>query len=452
MFANERTSGTVRDRIRACWRRRVGLAVPSHRWRLRWAAVVISAWGIAATCGISLYGQAPSEPRGGAPTAQAPALSMVGPQRGITCPGGAVEIRVGTDIQRVVNARPGRTTFCLKAGVHLITSAIAPKTENIFVGEYGAVLDGRTWKTTDGTQAAFLAHNQDIDYVTIRNLVIRNMPQRGIHAFYWMSDHWTIEHNEIASNKAGVVVPPHSSIRNNYIHHNVGNPSSPDPAERGGGYMAPYAHYSIFDTNEIAYNGPEQKIGESASVTFRNNYVHHNLGDGIWYDSNNTAALAEDNRVEDNGRNGIFYEISSGAIIRNNTVQRSGAAAVFISTSQNVQIYSNTLADNVGGVSYFVDCAANDGGQDLANNSAHGNTIRVGTQTGAFANGFSYAASCTPTEVAPYLNGSKNLIFLDNTYQVPSPATGQYFLWNGRKHWNEWQSLRHDVGGAISRP
>ena len=39
--------------------------------------------------------------------------------------------------------------------------------------------------------------------MTIRNLVIRNMPQSGIHTYYWMSDHWTIEYNEIASNKIG---------------------------------------------------------------------------------------------------------------------------------------------------------------------------------------------------------------------------------------------------------
>ena len=58
--------------------------------------------------------------------------------------------------------------------------------------------------------------------MTIRNLVIRNMPQQGIHAYYWMSDHWTIEYNEIASNKIGLVFAPDFTIRNNYIHHNVG--------------------------------------------------------------------------------------------------------------------------------------------------------------------------------------------------------------------------------------
>ena len=49
----------------------------------------------------------------------------------------------------------------------------------------GAILDGTGWSTTDDTQAAFRVYddpndpndpNGPIDYVTIRNLVIRNMP------------------------------------------------------------------------------------------------------------------------------------------------------------------------------------------------------------------------------------------------------------------------------------
>ena len=167
-----------------------------------------------------------------------PPTTSYGPKATITCPSGAYDLWPGTAIPFTVSLHPGGTTYCLRAGVHALTSAITPKTGDTFIGEYGAILDGTGWTTSDDTQAAFRAHNQDIDNVTIRNLVIRNMPQKGIHAFYWMSDHWTIEYNEIASNKTGLEFPPDFPIRNNYIHHNVGNPSSSNPAERGGGYMA----------------------------------------------------------------------------------------------------------------------------------------------------------------------------------------------------------------------
>ena len=140
---------------------------------------------------------------------------------------------------------------------------------------------------------------------------------------YRSADHWTIEYNEIASNKFGLMFARDSTIRNNYIHHNVGNSSSP-PGERGGGYVGHYADNTIVDSNEIAYNGPEQKVGLSANVTFRNNFVHHNVGRRhLVRLQPNAAALIEGNRVEDNGRNGIIFEISNGATIRNNTIRRN---------------------------------------------------------------------------------------------------------------------------------
>jgi parallel beta-helix repeat protein len=399
--------------------------------------------GQTATCGFSVT------------VTYSPALSAsaVGPQATITCPAGAVDIFPGIDIQGIVNLYAGNTTFCLRAGTHVRTSAITPKTGNTFVGEYGAILDGTGWTTTDSSQGAFRAHNQDIDNVTIRNLVIRKMPWKGIQAFYWMSpENWTIEYNEIAFNHTGILFPNRSIIRNNYIHHNQGsNPSSANAAERGGGYLGYYSNDTIFEANEIAYNGWEQKVMDSVSVTFRNNFVHHNLGDGIWYDGGNPNALAEGNRVEDNGRNGIFYEASNGLVVRNNTLRRNGDTAVFLSTSQNVQIYNNTFENNFRSITYFVNCAnlGDARNLDLMNNSAHDNTIRVGTQSGVFATGFSYTAGCTSTQLAPYLNGSKNLTFSRNTYYVPS-LTGWYWVWNGLRDWYGWQSVGHDRDSGIA--
>ena len=377
--------------------------------------------------------------------------SNVGPRATITCPAGAVDIRPGQSLQLLVNMYPGGTTFCLRTGVHRLTSSIRPKTGNIFVGEYGAILDGTGWTTADGTQGAFRAHNEDIDYVTIRNLVIRNMPQLGIQAFHWMSDHWTIEYNEIASNKYGLEFAPDFIIRHNYIHHNAGNISSPNPSERGGGYIGQRADRTTFEHNEIAYNGPEQKVGRSANVTFRNNFVHHNIGDGIWYDSNsNAGALIDGNRVEDNGRNGIFFEASIGATIRNNTVRRHTWDAVFISMSQNAQIYNNSLEANFGGIEYFLNCAVLSQVDDVKNNAAYDNTVIVGTQSSAYASGFSATSVCTSVQLAAYLNGSKNLTFSRNTYSVPS-ASGRYLIWGTPKFWYEWQALGHDVDGTMTQ-
>jgi parallel beta-helix repeat protein len=374
-----------------------------------------------------------------------PAPSIVGPQSTIRCPAGAVYISPGVSIQDGIDRFPGSTTFCLRAGTHFLRNSITPKTGNVFVGEYGAILDGTGWSTSDDTQAAFRAHNQDIDYVTIRNLVIRNMPQRGIHAFYQLSDHWTIEYNEIGpSGNVGIVFPGDSVIRNNSIHHNTFS-----------GYIAQHAYNTTLEGNEIAYNGAEQRIIQSANVTFRNNFVHHNAGTGIYYDTNNTGALIEGNRVEDNGWIGIFYEISSDGIIRNNTIRRNAEAGVFLSVSKNVQVYNNTLDNNFRGITYYLNCPSVGGPTnfDLTNNTAHDNTITVGTQSGAFASVFSYSSDCTSTQAAPYLNGSKNLTFSYNTYHVPSPTTVRYWNWGyGQlKYWNEWQAIPQDATSTISQ-
>jgi parallel beta-helix repeat protein len=372
-----------------------------------------------------------------------PSPTAVGPQSTITCPAGAVNIWPGTSIQNVVNSYGASTTFCVKAGVYSLFSSITPKTGDVFIGEYGAILDGSGWSTSDDTQAAFRAHNQDIDYVTVRNFVIRNMPQRGIHAYYYMADHWTVEYNEIATSKnVGIVFPGYSSIRNNYIHHNT-----------FGGYMADYSHSTTLDSNEIAYNGTQEKVSESDRVTFRNNYVHHNAGGGIWFDSDNTNTLIEGNRVEDNGSIGIWFEIGSGVIIRNNVIRRSADTGVFISTSKNAEIYNNTLENNFRGITYFVNCPSVGAGAisfDLANNSAHDNTITVGTQTYAFASVFNYS-NCTSTQIAPYQNGLKNLTFSHNTYHVPSPTSGQYWYWVNFKYWSQWQAIPQDATSGLSQ-
>ena len=128
---------------------------------------------------------------------------------------------------------------------------------------------------------------------------------------------------------------------------------------------------------------------------------------------------------------------------------------MFSPLSKDAQIYGNPLEHNFRGITYFLSCPSVGGGQsiDLANNVAHDNTIVVGTQSGAFASVFSYGSGCTSTQLAPYQNGSKNLTFSHNAYDVPSPATGRYWIWglSGYKYWTEWQAIPQDVTGTMSQ-
>jgi len=368
-------------------------------------------------------------------------VSSIGPTTSITCPAGAINIFPGTSIQSVVNSYGTNTTFCLRSGTHFVNSPVTPKTGDTFIGEYGAIVDGNGWATNNDADAAFRAYNDDIDFVTIRNLVIRNL-RRGIHAG-WPSlapDHWTIENNEIGPNYSGIQFPASSTVRNNYIHNNTYS-----------GYIGNSASNSLLENNEIAFNGWEQKVTLATNVTFRGNFVHHNNGAGIWFDSDNTNVLIEGNRVEDNGWVGIFYEISDTAIIRNNAIRRNGDAGVMLSTSKNTQVYNNTLDNNFRGITYFLNCGAVGNGTiiyDLKNNSSYDNTVTT-TASGAWATNFSYTSNCTATQVAPYKNGAMNLTYTHNTYDVTSPATGQYWYWDGFKTWSEWQAMGQDTTGSV---
>ena len=63
---------------------------------------------------------------------------------------------------------------------------------------------------------------------------------------------------------------------------------------------------------------------------------------------------------------------------------------------------------------------------------------------------FSYG-NCTSTQVAPYLNGSKNLTFSHNTYRVPS-TSGRWWVWGvDLKWWSDWQGLGQDVTSTVSQ-
>lgn len=374
------------------------------------------------------------------PPVPPPPSTARGPQPGILAPSGAIDILPGANIQVAVTAHPGSTAFRLRAGVHPITYPITPKTGQSFTGEFGAILDGSSWITSDDTQGAFRAHNDDINTVTIRNLVIRHMPQKGIHAFTDFADGWTVEHCELHGNRVGVQMPSNSLARQNRIHHNS-----------VGGYSNYKARQTTWENNEIAFNGPEQKIFETTGIVFRGNWVHHNARDGIWYDANNTLAIIENNLVEDQPGQGIFYEISGTATIRNNTVRRSGESGIFISTSQHVTITGNVLEENFRGIQYFLDCGiVGQGtlGWDLRNNTADGNTIRV--PTGAVGAMLSHLSTCTATQVAPYLNGTKPNTFTNNRYSVQA-VSGRWWVWgfNGLKTWNEWRALGHDLTGSV---
>ena len=177
------------------------------------------------------------------------AVPGVGPQASITCSASAVNISPGQDIPSFVDSYPEGTSFCVAAGVHFPARPINLKANDMLVGQYGAIIDGTNVTMTYdiGSTSIIRGWNclTDCSGVTVQNLVIRNLAAYYCIGVYSRdptapSNNWTIDHNEIHGCKTGVSVSNQSgaSVTNNYIHHNVGDPSNPSPSERGGGYGA----------------------------------------------------------------------------------------------------------------------------------------------------------------------------------------------------------------------
>lgn len=196
------------------------------------------------------------------------------------------------------------------------------------------------------TQYAFTGFGSD---VTIRGLVVEHYAsdvQAGAIRTV-NGSRWRIENNEVRHNhSAGILAGDHDRIVGNYLHHNGSY-----------GLSVWMGEDTLIEGNEIAYNNIAgfdpgwdaggTKFSRAVGLIIRNNWVHHNHGNGFWSDGNNFNTLYENNIITDNSRDGIEYEISYNAVIRNNTVERNGRFGIYVLDSPNVEVYGNTVRGNI---------------------------------------------------------------------------------------------------------
>ena len=210
-------------------------------------------------------------------------------------------------------------------------------------------------------------HGEGVRNVVIENLTIRhyaNAAQTGAIHGSGTRD-WTIRRVDASRNHGvGIHLGPgshlsHSKMANNGQLGLRGESFDPDI-----NYGAPMVieHNEIVHNKRLGYDwgweGGAMKILHSRGTVFRNNWVHDNIGPGIWFDYDNHATTIQSNLVEDNTHIGIFYEVSYGPTkIRWNTVRRNGAgqpghigAGILISNSRNVKIIGNAVDRNERGI------------------------------------------------------------------------------------------------------
>lgn len=261
-----------------------------------------------------------------------------------------VGVAVGQLTNSYVGSFPEGTTFCVRAGTHLLEAGgIAPRARTTFIGEPGAILDGQG-AATFGIYGYGGSTGQH--HVTVRGLTIRNVAGRALK----MGQDWTVtdnvlEHSGIGADVGDRVYFARNVVRDMAQYAIVGGP--------GTGMT--------FEDNELAGNntcrchpgdeGATKIVGSTAgssAVVWRRNYVHDNTGPGIWSDGNVSNVTYESNRVVNNSGPGIFHEISWTATITGNTLSGNNSdnigdscwwgAQIHLNNSQHVTITGNSIA------------------------------------------------------------------------------------------------------------
>ncbi len=384
------------------------------------------------------------------------AAAAAAPASAPTCSAG-VAVVPGANLQALVNAAPAGTSFTFAPGRYVgMTADVKAGDRFCGAGMGSTTLDG------GGMNApAFYAGSSSDDNVVVTGFTITNYaPSAKLGAVDSdaTSDRaqgWQVVSNNINHNsQIGVAVGSGSVVSGNYLTDNGRYGLT------GGGAG------SVFSYNEIARNNANRndtgdaggtKFAVTTNLLVSHNYVHDNIGPGLWADIDNIGTVYDSNLVTGNSEAGIFEEISYNCQVSNNVIKGNGGtsspwvmgAGVAISNSQNCQVFGNYLEDNANGIIGIASIRGGDptlgnylGTWLLVHNNYHDNYVRQ-------ARGVSgVAGDCTPngsTCLDPSAAASANTFARDH-YFVSSAFA---FSWGpGTKTFPQWQSAGQESGGT----
>jgi Right handed beta helix region len=296
--------------------------------------------------------------------------------------------------------------------------------------------------------------------VTIRDLTIEKYATvTGVGAIHsgvpssrgQVSGNWVVSNNEIRWNHGtGVRLGDGMRLVHNRLLHN---------GHMGAGGTGDDV---LVEANEIAFNnfaGYDYHWGAGGAkfvlsdrLRVRENYVHNNEGPGLWADIDCHDVIFEHNRTAANKVAGIFFEISSGAIVRDNQIENEGenparegverGAGILVNTSSNVEVSENVVKGCPNGILAL----QQDRGKNqrtgalrvLKNLYVHGNTI---TQNAGLA------AGIRSSMTRPGIDPSNR--FESNVYQLRN-SSAPLFVWDdGVRTISQWQAAGNDRSGQF---
>jgi nitrous oxidase accessory protein NosD len=251
-----------------------------------------------------------------------------------TPPAGAVVVdpAVDSDLTDKTQANPPETTFWLAPGTHTLGTdkfgQVIPKDGNTYLGAPGAVLDGRGKNMFAFTQQAA---EVSVRYLTIQGFVAPH--DQGV-INHDSGNGWVIEHNTVEHNKgAAMMAGAHQVVRGNCLRNNGQYGVNAYQLGNGITDLAVVGN-EIVGNNTDDWETRVPGCGCTGGIKFwsvdgaivRDNWIHDNHGAGLWADMNNNSFLIEDNLIDGNDGEAIFYEASYNAVIRDNFIRENAVA------------------------------------------------------------------------------------------------------------------------------
>jgi hypothetical protein len=219
-----------------------------------------------------------------------------------------------------------------------------------------------------------------------------------------------------------------------------------------------------FDHNNYLHAGPLAagwheggvKILKAHHVGFRKNWIHHNYGDGLWFDWNNSRIDIAKNLIEANTRNGLHYEASFDAKVRRNIIRNNGTVwaaqgkGIYNSTSKNVTYQGNRIEGNV--IRSIVISWQDRGRSEKFGERRSANLLFRNNRIVLHKNFQSWVGVYWDQD--PRIFKSNNR-FQNNTYVAPrhSERKGKrWWRWDGKDlTWSEWRARGFDVKGTLRK-
>lgn len=340
------------------------------------------------------------------------------------------------------------TTTCWAAGTYAATTWYVLPTGHkaICTSRRACVITG------NNTRVIGFRVNDGSNLVRIQSFLVRDSanPTGWPNACMQGRTGGVLTDNEVVNCYIGISLETGVTVLNNFAHHNRHSGMAGGP---GTGITV--------EGNEISFNNTNHEdpgndasglkfVGSTAGgqITYRNNYVHDNYGQGLWSDGN-VRAVYENNRIENNGGAGIDHEISWDATIKGNTLKGNNTLVaanqscwhggeILVNNSQNVVISGNTITPTPGknGICLTNSVRSESAWfpQFLTKVTVSGNTIfgRGATVTGVSSD-----------------NAVVGVMFSGNTYNLDS-LTGLNWSMVGAMTKAQWQAAGQDIAGIFT--